>query len=124
MRGGVVARVRLSGPKVKGSLFCRTMPRSFFGTCFPVLRSDRGSLRPVVRDPQDITSVLERLGKITVTDLNSLLRALQSEGSAGINARRGAKGTATAGERGQGDPSGGEGDRSLGCQGPVRVSAT
>ncbi|CAK9065514.1 unnamed protein product [Durusdinium trenchii] len=36
---------------------------------------------------KDITSVLERLGKITVTDLNSLLRALQSEGSAGINAR-------------------------------------
>eukprot|EP00435_Cladocopium_sp_Y103_P022967 s720_g5.t1 len=36
---------------------------------------------------KDITSVLERLGKITVTDMSSLLRALQSEGSAGVNHR-------------------------------------
>ena len=38
---------------------------------------------------EDITSVLERLGKITVTDLSSLLRAVQSDGSAGVNARWG-----------------------------------
>lgn len=36
---------------------------------------------------KDITSVLERLGKITVTDMSSLLRTLQSEGSAGVNQR-------------------------------------
>ena len=36
---------------------------------------------------KDITSVLERLGKITVTDLSSLLRAVQSDGSAGVNQR-------------------------------------
>ena len=34
---------------------------------------------------KDVTSVCEKLSKITVVDLPSLLRALQSEGSSGIN---------------------------------------
>ncbi|CAJ1351478.1 unnamed protein product [Effrenium voratum] len=36
---------------------------------------------------KDITSVCERLAKITVTDLGGLLRAVQSDGSANVNQR-------------------------------------
>ena len=45
-------------------------------------------IEPARPEPrQDITSVCERLAKITVTDLGGLLRAVQSDGSANVNQR-------------------------------------